>query len=133
MNKIVKNAFLFLLVFSAFVFGSALGAKYALNREMQIHEELLIQNLATLADCKKQDCDEKMQKILIQQNDSAISKYEQVESESKNAFFIMFGQGVWALIYSIYAFDDNASSNKLRDYYSKIGCGLNNVICHPNH
>lgn len=130
MNKFIKNILLLLFIVLVFVSGAALGARYSLSKEMQVHEELLVQNLTIFADCKKHMCDELMQKTLIMQNDAAIGKYEQVESQSKSGLFSLLNQGIWPVIYFTFSADDNLSSQKLRAYYSKIGCGLDGVICH---
>lgn len=116
----------------AFVIGASLGAKYSITREMQLHEEVLVQNLTILADCKIHQCDKNLQRILIQENDSALTQYTGLEEDSRKNFFVYLGHGAWSVLFSIYTPSDSAmSSERLRKYYKNLGCGLNSVLCQP--
>jgi len=134
MQALKKNAIYVLLVIFvttvAFIVGAALGAKYSIAREMQLHEEVLIRNLPILAECKLHECNKILQQLLVQENDAAIDQYTSLERESTNRFFLNFGHGVWSIVYTLYSDSGSVTpSKRLREYYKKMGCGLSGIIC----
>ena len=129
-NKLAGIVGVFSAILIAFITGEALGAKYALIREMQLYEEMLARNLPILSYCKINQCDEELQKILIQENDTAIQQYVLLERTYTNTLNRNVWYATWPIVFSLYSAPKSVTpSERLRGYYKKLGCGLNGVIC----
>ena len=124
-KRILFSIVYFFIIVLAFVLGSALVSKYAIIREMQLHEEILIGNLPIFTHCKISECDDTLQQLLVQKNDDSIQKYAALEGGLKENIFTNIVHDLWPIIF-LYFYDLSSitSSDQLRHHYIKIDCGL---------
>src|SRR5262245_49346098 len=129
-NKIFRIALILFAISIAFIVGESLGARYALIREMQLHEAMLSRNLPIFSYCKVSRCDENIQRALLQENDTAFQQYAALE----NTYVDTLNRSLWYVAgpigFSIY-FDSQSvtTSERIREHYKKLGCGLDGTIC----
>ena len=129
-KKLVGIALILSVILIAFVVGESLGARYALIREMQLHETVLARNLPIFSYCKVNRCDENIQKALLQANDAAIQQYALLENTYMDTLNRSFWYVTGPVGFSLY-FDPQSvtPTERLRGQYKKLECGLNGIVC----
>ncbi len=128
-KKLGRTIAIFVSVLIAFIAGEALGSNYALLKEMQLHEQILVRNLSIFSKCKSNQCNQDFQESLVQENDIAIQQYTLLEATSKSILNRGFWYTIGPLAFAIYNNQSVTPSERLRGYYEKLGCGINGVIC----
>ena len=130
-----RNSFLLMGIFLLmsvlmFFIGMIFAKGYSDVREMQSLEEELVRNMSIFSECKIRQCSDEFQNIFIERNESILKQYAFLSSEIESPWYAKPGQSVWPLVFLISSERQSVKSEKtLREYYKKIGCGLNGIIC----
>ena len=129
-DKLVKRIALVTALALSFLFGEFVGVYHSTMEEINSNIDVLVRNLSILSYCDAASCNERVQDILINDNDIALQRYHVLNDSTKDIKGKIFWYTVWPVIKVIYSNrESDVSIEHVSELYSKIGCGLNGKIC----
>lgn len=105
-----------------------LGSYFRVNEARSLRDKL-VENQALLASCKVNACRPERQQLLVAENDVALKKLSQLESEQKmGAVERSFWTLVAATLVTNQVSQAEPSASEIRQRYKAMGCGIGGTL-----